>query len=277
MTQVCAVSLLLTSSWLLGCQSEAGAARPPGSAIAGAAGSTGTAGASAGSGSDIGGAVATAGVAGQSAGEAGVPSGAGGGGGAPGGGGIGAGAGSGGADAGGGGAGGLAPLEECSASPSIDRLTQWIASGEGETEPKTGSILVEEGERYVAQVHFVGSDWHVIPVYVANKYGDTADLSASQGITLTYSATAELHVQLRSGTKWSGGAQYATTIPSTGGQTQTRFFSFAEQNWQSLFDPPELSWPDTLKQAMGLVFVGNRENVVVFQGLRIDGWTPPCP
>jgi len=28
---------------------------------------------------------------------------------------------------------------------------------------------------------------------------------------------------------------------------------------------------------MGLVFVGNSENSVVFYGLRIDGFTPPCP
>jgi hypothetical protein len=176
-----------------------------------------------------------------------------------------------------GGSAGLPPIEECTGTPSVDRLTQWIASGEGLTEPKTGSIVTKQGEEYVAKVRFVGSEWHVIPVYVANKFGDTADLTTSKGITLTYSATSELHVQLRSETKWSGGDQYATTIPSTNGQKETRFFSFESANWQSLFGTPELSWADTLKQGMGLVFVGNSENDVVFYGLRVDGWTPPCP
>ncbi|MDF3071153.1 MAG: hypothetical protein K0R38_6754 [Polyangiaceae bacterium] len=183
----------------------------------------------------------------------------------------------GGAGAGSGGTGGLPPIEECSGTPSLDRLTQWIASGEGVTEPKTGTILTKEGDRYVAKVHFFGSEWHVIPVYVANKFGDTADLTASKGITLTYSATAELHVQLRSETTWSGGDQYATTIASTNGQKETRFFSFESADWKSLFGAPELSWADTLKQGMGLVFVGNSDNEVVFYGLRVDGWTPPCP
>lgn len=176
------------------------------------------------------------------------------------------------------GAGGveLPPLEECQAQASIDRLTSWVASGEGLTVPATGSILVKEGADYVGKVQFVGSEWHVIPVLIANHFGDTADLSTSAGITLTYSATKELHVQLRSESHWSGGDQYATTIPATNGQTETRFFSFAPAGWQSLFGAPALSYADTLKEGMGLVFVGNSDNTVVFYGMRIDGFTPPC-
>lgn len=174
------------------------------------------------------------------------------------------------------GGGELPPLEECQAQASIDRLTSWVASGEGLTVPATGSILVKEGADYVGKVQFLGSEWHVIPVLIANRFGDTADLSTSAGITLTYSATKELHVQLRSESRWSGGDQYATTIPATNGQKETRFFSFAPAGWQSLFGTPVLSYADTLKEGMGLVFVGNSDNTVVFYGMRIDGFTPPC-
>jgi hypothetical protein len=113
-------------------------------------------------------------------------------------------------------------------------------------------------------------------VYIANAYGKTADLTQASGFTLTYSATSDLHVQLRSLSHWSGGDQYATDIPSTGGQKKTTFFSFAPAGWNSLFGQPVLSYADTLKEGMGLVFVGNSENMIEFDGLRIDGFAPPC-
>jgi hypothetical protein len=185
-------------------------------------------------------------------------------------------AGAGGSAGGGGGAGGLPPLEECQGKASIDRLTSWNASGEGLTVPPTGTILVQEGAEYVGKVQFVGAEWHVIPVLIANQFGMTVDLTNASGITLTYSATAELHVQLRSESHWDGGNQYATTIPATGGNKETRFFSFAPAGWASLFGAPALSYADTLKEGMGLVFVGNSENTVAFYGLRIDGHTPLC-
>lgn len=280
MTQFSAVSLLLGLACLSGgCQSDEGEARPGGAGAAGASGGTpGAAGSAVGTGGSN-----AAGSGGASAGsstQAGSAAIAGGGqatGGTTAQGGQAGSAQSGGGAGGSGGAGGLPPIEECTGTPSVDRFTQWVASGEGLTEPATGTIVTMQGGEYVAKVHFVGSEWHVIPVYVANKFGDTADLSTSKGITLTYSATAELHLQLRSETKWSGGDQYATTIASTNGQKETRFFSFEAAGWQSLFGTPELSWADTLKEGMGLVFVGNSENDVVFYGMRIDGWTPPCP
>lgn len=181
------------------------------------------------------------------------------------------------ADGGSGGSGALAKLEECANRPSVGRFTGWIASGEGDTVPAQGSILTQEAGGYVAKVQMVGAGWHVIPVYIKNKFGDAQDLTGSSGITLTYSATAELHVQLRPKSHWDGGQQYATTIPSTGGKKETRFFSFAEAGWKSLFGPPAVSFADTLKEGMGLVFVGNGENQVVFYGMRIDGYTPTCP
>jgi|GEM_PF-4161554 len=180
---------------------------------------------------------------------------------------------------GGGGAGGgteLPPLEECG-QPSVDRLTSWSATNEGTMVPATGSILVKDGADYVGKVQFVGGGWHVVPVLIANKFDVAADLSKASDITLTYSATAELHVQLRSKSHWSGGDQYATTLPATGGKRETRVFSFAEANWKSLFGAPVLSFADTLKEGMGLVFVGDGENTIAFYGLRIDGYSPPCP
>ena len=242
--------------------------------MAGGSSSSGTAGAQAG------GTSSTAGSADQSAGGAtsvggtGVVSQGGQGGVAVGG--AGGSAGSAGAD-GAGGSGGLPPLQECTNQPSIDRLTNWEASGEGTTVPATGSILVKDGSDYVAKVQFVGAEWHVIPVYIANQFGNTADLSKSSGFTLTYSATADLHVQLRSKSHWDGGDQYATSVPSTNGKVETHFISFAAAGWQSLFGAPVLSYADTLKEGMGLIFVGDTENTVAFSGLRIDGWTPPCP
>lgn len=175
-----------------------------------------------------------------------------------------------------GGSGELPPLEECTSKPSVDRLTSWSATNEGTMVPSSGSILVKEGADYVGKVQFIGAEWHVVPVLIANQFDVTADLSKASGITITYSATSELHVQLRSKSHWSGGDQYATTLPSTSGQKQTKFFSFAEANWKSLFGAPALSFADTLKEGMGLVFVGNSENTLVFYGLRIDGYSPPC-
>ncbi len=176
----------------------------------------------------------------------------------------------------GGGASGLPPIQECATQPSVDRLTSWSATNEGTMVPASGSILIKEGADYVGKVHFIGAGWHVLPVLIANKFDVTADLSTAARFTLTYSATAELHVQLRSKSHWSGGDQYATTIPSTGGKQETHVFSFAEAGWKSLFGAPVLSFADTLKEGMGMVFVGDGENTVTFYGLRIDGYTPTC-
>lgn len=166
------------------------------------------------------------------------------------------------------------PIEEC-ATPSVDRLTQWTR-GEGVFAPASGSLLMKEGADYVAKIQFVGSDWHVLPVLIANKFDVSVDLSKSAGFTLTYSATSDMHVQLRSKSHWSGGDQYAIDIPSTGGAVQTKTFTFAEASWKSIFGPPALSFADTLKEGMGFVFVGNSENTIAFSGLRIDGYVPPC-
>ncbi|MET0424844.1 MAG: hypothetical protein ABW046_13260 [Actinoplanes sp.] len=167
---------------------------------------------------------------------------------------------------------------EC-ATPSIDRLQQWLASGEGTTVPATGSLLVPVHHgRYAAKVTFLNAEWHVIVVWLGNQFEAQADLSRSAGFWLTYSATADLWVQLRPASHWSGGAQWATAVPSTYGRKVTRFFSFRPQAWGAVpeLGAPAHSYASALSEARGLVFVGNTANKLTFHGLRADRYTPPC-
>jgi hypothetical protein len=182
-------------------------------------------------------------------------------------------------------------LHEC-ATPSIDRLQQWLASGEGTTVPATGSLLVpartghDGGPRnghpknveYAARVTFVNAEWHVIVVWLANQFEAQVDLSTSSGFWLTYSATDDLYVQLRPASHWSGGDKWLTRIPSTGGQLVTSFFSFSPDTWTTLpeLGAPSYSFASALGEARGLVFVGKTANTLDFRGLRFDGYEPPC-
>ncbi|ADJ45913.1 hypothetical protein AMES_4088 [Amycolatopsis mediterranei S699] len=169
------------------------------------------------------------------------------------------------------------PGHEC-ATPSIDRLQQWLASGEGATIPATGSLLVPEGRRYAAEVTFLGAEWHVAVVWLGNRFEAQADLSRSAGFLLTYRATDDLYVQLRPASHWSGGAQWLTPIPATNGRLVTKFFSFSPRRWTSLpeLGTPSYSFASALREARGLVFVGKTPNELEFRGLRIDGYRPPC-
>jgi hypothetical protein len=170
-------------------------------------------------------------------------------------------------------------LAECTGAPSLDRLQKWLASGEGATVPASGSILGTENGKPIAKVQFVNAEWHVVPVWIANKFdGGQVDLTKAASFTLTYSATDDLYVQMRAASTWSGGDKYLTKIPSTGGQVVTKVFSFAPEAWTTL---PELGTPpypyaEARKEVRGLVFVGKTANVVTFRGLRIDGYTPTC-
>lgn len=184
-------------------------------------------------------------------------------------------AGSGGAD--GGGIGLPPPLEDCP-GPSIDRLQQWNASGEGTTVPPTGTLLQEAGGDYVANIEFVGDEWHVMVVLVANEFEASVDLSASSGFWLTYSATADFYVQMRPALDWSGGDKFLTAIPGTNGEIVTEFFSFAEEDWTTHpgLGQPTYTYAEGLADVRGLVFVGDTPNVISYSGLRIDGYEPPC-
>ncbi|MEV4641852.1 hypothetical protein AB0J80_31355 [Actinoplanes sp. NPDC049548] len=167
---------------------------------------------------------------------------------------------------------------ECD-TPSVSRLQQWLASGEGATVPATGSLLVPVGRhQYAAEVTFLGAEWHVAVVWLANEFEAQVDLSRSRGFWLTYSATEDLYVQLRPASHWSGGAQWLTPVPSTHGRMVTRFFSLRPGAWTSL---PELGAPAhpfdvAVQEARGLVFVGKTANELDFRGLRIHGYVPPC-
>jgi hypothetical protein len=166
---------------------------------------------------------------------------------------------------------------ECS-TPSIDRLQQWLASGEGTTVPPTGNLLVPEGHGYTAKVEFLNAEWHVVVVWLGNQFEAQADLSHSAGFWLTYSATDDLYVQLRPASHWSGGDKWLTLVPSTRGKLVTKFFSFKPRAWTSLpeLGTPSYSFASALAEARGLVFVGKTPNRLEFRGLPIDGYRPPC-
>jgi hypothetical protein len=171
-------------------------------------------------------------------------------------------------------------LTECT-MPSIDRIQSWNATqGEGDMVPSGGSLLVKEGDHYVAKVMLNGSGWHVLPVYLSNAAGGgMVDLSTSTGFTLTYSTTADLWIQMRPANHWNGGVQWVTKIPSSGGMMVSRFFSLDAASWSYLSQlGGKPSWPyeEARAQVRGFVFVGNATNTVVFAGLRFDGYTPVC-
>jgi hypothetical protein len=168
------------------------------------------------------------------------------------------------------------PLMECP-KPSIDRITAWNATGEGTTKPMSGSLLVKEGDHYIARQEFVGGGWHVLEVFIANAYGAMADLSKSASFTLTYSSTNDLWLQMRAANHYSGGAQWVTKIPSTGGQMMKQTFSLDASQWTTI-ELGKPSWPyeEARKAACGFVFVGDKPNIITFRGLRIDGYVPMC-
>ncbi|SMC65147.1 hypothetical protein SAMN05661093_01163 [Kibdelosporangium aridum] len=171
------------------------------------------------------------------------------------------------------------PARNCEcATPSIDRLQQWIASGEGTTVPATGSLLVREGSRYTAKVEFLNVEWHVVVVWLANQFEAQVDLGKSSGFWMTYSATDDLYVQLRPASHWSGGDKWLTLVPSTGGKVVRKFFSFSPNAWMTLpeLGTPSYSFASALREARGFVFVGKTPNKLQFRGLHIDGYRPPC-
>jgi hypothetical protein len=262
-----------------GCASSDTAA--PGS---GGASGGGSGGASGSGGAGSGGASATGGSNGGSGGASGsggaVAPGTGGSGGASTDGPV---AGDAGRDSGSGGAaidpdGGLPPLMECTKA-SLDRIEDFNATGEGTTTPMSGSLLVKQGTGYVAKETFIGSDWHVLEILIGNGFDaqHDHDFSNSQGITLTWSSTAPLWIQMRPGFHYDGGAQWVTAVPSTSGQMKTQFFPFDAASWTTIsLGKPTWTYAMARANVRGLLFVGDAANSVVIAGLRIDGYTPPC-
>lgn len=171
-----------------------------------------------------------------------------------------------------------APLQECT-TPSIDRLQLWVATmGEGNMMPSGGNILVKDGDHYVGKIVFVGSGWHVVPVYASNDASGQVDLSKSAGFTLTYSATSDFYIQLRPGNHWGGDQQFGAKVPSTAGVTQSAFIALTESAWGRIpgLSAPAQTFAATVNNVRGLVMVGNVANTIVFSGLRFDNYIPVC-
>jgi hypothetical protein len=167
-------------------------------------------------------------------------------------------------------------LMECP-KPSIDRITAWNATGEGTTKPMSGSLLVKEGDHYVAKQEFVGGGWHVLEVFIANAYGASADLTNDASFTLTYSSTSDLWLQMRASNHYSGGAQWVTKIPSTGGQKMTATFSLDPSKWTTIeLGKPSWSYAEARQKACGFVFVGDKPNMIAFWSLRFEKYVPMC-
>jgi len=170
------------------------------------------------------------------------------------------------------------PLAAC-AKPSVDHLEIWTAHG-GSLRPGVGgNLLIKEGDRHYMKVEFLpGGAWHEIVVPIANSLDKKADLSASKGFTLTYSATAELWVQLRPLTHAHGGEQHTIKIPSTGGMVRELFVPFAPESWGMLLGEPTFPFAEAVREANFFNFVAPpaSANTFVVRGLRFDGYVPPC-
>ena len=167
------------------------------------------------------------------------------------------------------------PLTECP-TPSIGRLQQWQAHAN--TVPATGSLLVREGDQYVAKVRFPGGPWSEVVVPIANNEAMTANLTMSKGFTIRYSATADLHVQMRGGIQPHGGDQHVVKLPSTGGETKTLSARFQPEDWTFVpgLGRPRVTLADVVRGATIFDFVGNTANQVVVYSLRFDNYLPPC-
>jgi hypothetical protein len=178
--------------------------------------------------------------------------------------------------------GGPTPLMECS-QPSIDRITGFHSTGEGTTVPmkEDGTLLVKEGDHYVAKEKFLQNEWHVLEIVITKgiETKPPADLSKSSGITLTYNTTADLYFQMRSQSHWNGGAHWTTPVPSSKGQTVTKFFPFGAANWKAApgLEAADQSYDSTIKEVVGLMLIGQSPNDITISGMRIDGYVPPCP
>jgi hypothetical protein len=73
------------------------------------------------------------------------------------------------------------------------------------------------------------SRWVV--VRLINSATEQTDLTGSAGFWLTYSATADLWVQLRPAPDYNGGDKWVTKTPGTGGKMVTQFFPFTAASW----------------------------------------------
>jgi hypothetical protein len=171
------------------------------------------------------------------------------------------------------------PLVECT-MPSIDRLEQWLLFSDvgAVTVPPSGSILVPEGDHQIGMVSFLGTGWHAVATWPRNTDTSQVDLSPFPGFTLTYSATADFWIQLREVANYMTGAHFVFPIPRTNGQVQTIFVPFVPRQWTVIpfLGKPTVTFAVAMTQVRGLVIIGNTPNTLVFRGLRIGSYVPPC-
>jgi hypothetical protein len=163
-------------------------------------------------------------------------------------------------------------------TPSLDRFQRWVAHANIAGAVPTSSLLVRDGERYVARMRFPGGVWSEVVVDLANAPNTHVDLSASAGLAITYSATADLWMQIRGTVQPHGGDQHVVRLPATGGARQTQTFAFTTEAWT--FHPslgrPRVTLESVLKSALFFDIVGNTANTIEVTGLRIAGYQPPC-
>jgi hypothetical protein len=147
----------------------------------------------------------------------------------------------------------------CADRITLDGYTQIIASA-GALEPSVGNLLRVRGGQAVVDVTFVGDGDHVVLLFLANSGAKEVDLSAARTFALTYSATADLSGELRP----ASGEAVSLRIPSTAGALTTTTFALGGVD------------PAALSRARSLAFVGPGPNTLHVEGLRVDGYDPPC-
>jgi hypothetical protein len=171
------------------------------------------------------------------------------------------------------------PLTPCT-RPAVDRLEIWEAHGGSLQPPVGGNLLVKEGNGYFMKVEFLpGAAFHEIVVPLDNSLARKVDLTGRKGVTMTYSSTADISMQLRPISFAHGGEQFAFLLPSTAGMIKELFIPFDQARWMSyLFGPPTFPFAQALRDANFFNFVGRPAiaNTFIVRGLRIDGHTPTC-
>ena len=175
---------------------------------------------------------------------------------------------------------GAGPLTECSPGPSLGRLQIWRAHGNTVPAPQS-NLLVREGDRTVARVRFTAvaaPSWSEALLFVTNTAEASRDMRTSAGLTITYSAAAQLGLQIRGTVQRDGGDQHVAILPATGGAIQKRSIRFVPEDWTFLagLGRPRQTLTDVLRTAVLFNFVGQTNELVVHD-IRFDNYVPACP
>lgn len=169
------------------------------------------------------------------------------------------------------------PITECS-GPSLDRLQKWLAHALVGNAAPGSSLLVADGGGYVARwkTSGGGGNWSEVVVLIGNEPNAGVDLGKNDGFVATYSATADIWIQLRGTVHLHTGDQYAFRLPSTAGQRVSMNVPFAASAWKSVFGPPPVPFADVLRTANKFDIISNAPSDVTFFGLRFEKYLPDC-